>query len=157
MYHKQSRIRPAFSLIEVLLVLALLSAIAGIATVSLTGPLRKARVLNAMERWLVIDQFLRTQAIGHPATLSILRTGGRIEVVAARLSGERISQWEFDPRIDVQIKKLDAAGSGNESQEVRRIAYVTGQGTFDYLVRISERNLQVNVRIAGGTGEPTQE
>ena len=50
--------RSGFTLLEVLLVVAILGVIASMVSVPFDGPLLNSRVFNAIQRWLVIDQFL---------------------------------------------------------------------------------------------------
>ncbi len=153
MHFRSSMPRAGFSLPEVLLVVVLLGMIAGAVAVQLDGPLRKARVINATERWLAIDQFVRSSTVHRSATLTIRRSDDRWEAIATRHSGDAFGHWQFDPRIDLEIMRQSRGETLNESQNSERIVFEPGRGTSDYSVQIKDKGIRRVLLIAGGTGE----
>ena len=148
-----SLFRAGFSLPEVLLVVVLMGIIAGAVAVQLDGPLRKARVVNAAERWLAIDQFVRSSTVYRSATLSVRRSDGRWEAIATRNSGDVFGRWRFDPRIDFEFMPQSLVKTLKDSENSEKIVFESGCGTSDYSVQIQEKGIRKVLSIAGGTGE----
>lgn len=140
------------TLIELLLVVVLLAIIAGAVAVYLDAPLRKSRVMNAAERWLAIDQIVRSATIDRSAILAVRRTNSGSEVSASWETGGALGKWSFDPRIDV---KLFARGMGKSPQDLQPteiLRFDAGRGSRDYVVQIREKQSRKDLSIAGGTG-----
>jgi prepilin-type N-terminal cleavage/methylation domain-containing protein len=145
--------RSGFTLLEVLLVVAILGVISSMVSVQFDGPLRKSRVFNAIERWLVIDQFLRSSTEYQSAKLVINHSGGRWSATAVRSTGEIFASWYFDPRIEVKISETQGNTSDFRASHLGEIVFQAGRGTKDYRVQIREKETVKLLEIAGGTGE----
>ncbi len=142
---KDSRSTRAFSLVELLVVLLILSMTATIVMVRFAGPLRKQRVATACEQWKSLDQLARIHSKNGDVTIEVVTSSNATQITLSSDKG-LIRQSAFVRPL--QIKLYDEFGNVLSWLSFRQSA-----GSIDYQVVISEGEVSKEIKFAGGSGQ----
>jgi Tfp pilus assembly protein FimT len=142
--HKPSR-RSAITLVEMMVVLVVLALVATMTSIRFATPLRKQRVLSALQQWRSIDFLARKASRSSDVSVSIESRSGS-KVVSVQQDDRIIRSWAISSPLSLRVQ----ATSG---EEIDLIRFVRAQGSIDYQVTLSEGSTQEQIEIAGGTGK----
>ena len=151
---KQTTSRRAFSLIELIVVLVIISFVAAMVTVRWSGLFRKPMMTNAVERLEFIDSHMRMYALRHrrPCGLAIDLRNNRIQ----KRYHSRDSQ---NPRWESLGRKIaidELTGTAIASGNVALVTYRSDGSSASYGVRLSGGGQDVFLMVAGLSGQVTQ-
>ncbi len=138
------RSRNAFTLVEIVVVLAILGLTASIVAMNLRGPLRNARVNTAIQQLLSIDQLARNESKKHDVHLSL---ESKDYCLASLTDGNdaSIRTWSLPRSVQVSI-------AGEPTTDRTMIKYSQVGGSKDLVIEVSEGNVSKKLYIAGSTG-----
>jgi Tfp pilus assembly protein FimT len=137
--------RQAITLLELLVVLVLLALVATMTTIRFAAPLRKQRVLAAMQQWQSIDFLARKASRSADVSIRIELQDGQM-LVSVSQNERVIRSWTVSSPMSMSVEDL----SGRSLDSIR---YVRAQGSMDYRVVLNEGATHHKIEVAGGTGK----
>lgn len=142
--NRRRKIHAAFTLVEVVVVLAILAMAAAMTSIRYSGPMRRARVEGAIQQWISIDQFARQEARKADTLLEMsANENSTLEVKLRSSEGIRRS-WTFDSRVNVRWF--------NQLEAIALITFSKRHGSIDYKVSFADGPINETIIIAGGSG-----
>jgi len=144
----------AFSLIELIVVLVIVSFIAAMVMVRWSGLYQKPMMTNAMERLEFVDSHMRMYALRHRRScgLAIDLRNNRIQK-RYHLKASENPRWEPLGR-KIAIEEL--TGTVGASGNVAVVTYRPDGSSASYGVRLSGGGQEVFLIVAGLSGQVTQ-
>jgi prepilin-type N-terminal cleavage/methylation domain-containing protein len=142
-----------FTLIEVVVVLAVAAILAGAAALSLRGPYQAARLEDAIERLVLVDRQLRdhAQRFERPAQLNVCPNSGQIAAVEPKGDRPPIQAFQLDGAIKIEEV---ATPQRRSDCDVVAIPYSTQGRSPTFAVRLrGADNRQHWLLFVGTTGQ----